>query len=106
MEHLGPGTPGNDPGYGWGGNGGNSIVQSPSYGGGGGGGAVNGDPGDGTDGGNGGGGYKIPQHIKIQKHLMDMLDLVVQTSGLPVAAAVESMTDLLVVRVKVVTVLT
>ena len=55
-----PGTPGNDPGSGWGGNGGTSVVASGSYGGGGGGGAVNGQNGSGTQGGDGGGGYKIP----------------------------------------------
>jgi hypothetical protein len=41
---------------------------------------------------------KFPQHIKIQRHLMDMLDLVVQTSGLLAAAEVESITRALVVR--------
>ena len=45
---------------------------------------------------------KFPLHIKIQTQLSDMLDLVVQTSGLPVAAEVEPMTAVLVVRAQVV----
>ena len=55
-----PGTPGNDPGSGWGGDGGTSTAAAGSYGGGGGGGAVNGQNGSGSNGGSGGGGYKIP----------------------------------------------
>ena len=55
-----PGTPGNDPGSGWGGNGGNSDTAAPAYGGGGGGGAKDGGNGNGSAGGGGGGAYKIP----------------------------------------------
>tara|TARA_B100000085_G_scaffold194085_1_gene177968 strand:- start:221 stop:490 length:270 start_codon:yes stop_codon:yes gene_type:complete len=42
---------------------------------------------------------KFPLHIKIQRQIMDLLDLVVRTSGLLAVAAVESMTVLLVLRV-------
>ena len=42
---------------------------------------------------------KFPLHIPILMQLMDMLDLVVRTSGLLVAAEVEFMTLLLVLRV-------
>tara|TARA_R100000479_G_scaffold27267_1_gene10491 strand:- start:135 stop:365 length:231 start_codon:yes stop_codon:yes gene_type:complete len=49
---------------------------------------------------------KFLPRIKIQRQVMDLLDLVVHTSGLLAAAEVESMTQALVVRVKVVTVLT
>jgi hypothetical protein len=42
---------------------------------------------------------KFPLHIKIQRQIMDLLDLVAHTSGLPVAVEVEFMLNPLVLRV-------